>query len=132
MKVFFESNDRKAIKSEHQHYAKLEGQMVVIDCTDKEQVIRLDLYRKGETTYYCCLWIDKNEFCIRGSESAKNSFGAAYAALDSAGISFDTPLPHTHKYDNHKVLDKLEHFMVAIAQNIGVNNSYTHNVFRSN
>jgi len=132
MKVFFESTALRAIKSEHRHDANLEGQMVVIYCTDKEEVVRIDLYKKGQKTYSSCIWINKNTVYVTGSGKANSRFGAIYAALHSAGVSFDLPLPYLGSHVDLQVWDKLEQFAEAIAQAVEVDNYYIHNCLRSN
>lgn len=136
MKAFFASNERSAINPDHRHDNDLEGQMVAIDCNQKKEPVRIDLYRKGQKTYYCCLWvrgwIDKRELFITGSGKANSRFGAVYAALNSAGISFDHPLPELGSNFDVQVWGKLDYFIEAIAEAAGAENCYIHHCLRSN
>lgn len=132
MKAFFASNDRRAIKSEHRHDAHLDGQMVVIDCNHKLETVRIDMYKKGQT-YYCCLWVQGQESVdVTGSGKGKTRFNAVYAALDSAGICFNSQLPEPAMYSDFHIWDKLERFASAIAEAAGAENCYIHNCLRSN
>jgi len=132
MKAFFEDTARMAINPKHRLDCHLDGQMVVIDCAEKEEVLRLDLYKKGQKTYFCCLWNSRNTVYVTGSGTGSTRFAAVYTALKSAGISFDEDLPEIgNDYDRH-VWDKLERFAVAIAQASGVEDYYIHNCLRSN
>jgi len=133
MKVFFEDTTRMEINPKHRHDANLEGQMVVIDCADKEAVVRIDLYKKGQKTYYSCIWINKKIIYVTGSGKANSRFGAIFAALNSAGISFDEGLPEIGGNDyDWPVWGDLERFAEAIAQAVEVDNYYIHNCLRSN
>lgn len=133
MKAFFEAEQCQNINPDHRHDSSLEGQMVAIDCARKKEVVRLDLYKKGQKTYYCCLWTNNDKLYITGSGKSNSRFGAVYAALESAGISFDEPsLPELGRHFDLQVWDKLEPFVLAIAQTAGVENCYVHNCLRSN
>ena len=107
MKAFFASNVHRVINGNHIHHAHLVGQVVAIDCDREKETVRIDLYKKGERSYYCALWIrgwaDKQEVDITGSGKANSRFGAVYAALDSAGITFDPPLPERVHYSDWQV-----------------------------
>lgn len=136
MKAFFASNKLRAINSNHIHHGHWTGQIVAIDCDRKKQPVRVDLYKKGERSYYCALWIrgwaNKQEVDITGSGRANTRFGAVYAALNSAGISFDSPLPELGSNFDVQVWWKLEFVVEAIAETAGAENCYVHHCLRSN
>lgn len=134
MKAFFENCDHRQLKSEHCHHACLEGQIVVIDCYHKLEAVRIDLYKKGQT-YYCCLWINEPaNFFVTGSGKGKTRFGAVYAALGSAGISFDYEPPILGGRTDTKVWHCLKPFVLAIAEATGTGSDdcYIHDCLRSN
>jgi hypothetical protein len=136
MKASFASCIHREINSSHIHHAHLAGQLVAIDCDRKKEPVRVDLYKKGEKSYYCCIWIrgwaDKQEVDITGSGKANSRFGAVYAALDSADISFEHPLPELGSNFDIQVWDKLEYVFTAIAEAAGAERPYIHHCMRSN
>lgn len=136
MKASFVSCIRREINPSHIHHAHLVGQAVAIDCDRKKEAVRIDLYKKGEKSYYCALWIrgwsDKQEVDITGSSKANSRFGAVYAALDSAGISFDRQLPELGSNFDIQVWSKLEYVFAAIAEAAGAEKPYIHHCMRSN
>lgn len=136
MKASFVSCIHRKSNSNHIHHAHLAGQLVVIDCDRKKEPVRVDLYKKGEKSYYCCIWIrgwaDKQEVDITGSGKANSRFGAVYVALTSAGISFDHPLPEPKRNFDIQVWGTLEYVFAAIAEAAGTKNCYVHHCTRAN
>lgn len=137
MKAFFANNVHSAINSNHIHHAHLVGQVVVIDCNRKQQTVRIDLYRKGEKSYYCGLWVrggvdEQDIIDVTGSGKANSRFGAIYAALDGAGISFDRPLRERGRNCDWQVWGALEYVFTAIAEAAGATNCYVHHCMRAN
>jgi len=132
MKALFEDTECRAINPVHRHDDYLDGQLVVIDCNLKKEVVRLDLYKKGQKTYYCCTWISGHKMFVTGSGKSNSRFGAVYAALSSAKISFDDPLPELGRNFDVQVWHKLKRYALAIAQAAGADNCYVHHCLSYN
>jgi hypothetical protein len=125
MKVEYVNKFARSLKSAHRPDNSLIGQCVVIDCDKQEQLIRLDLYKKG-AVYYCCIWIEDGVMDLTTSGKGDSRFDAFCQALANANIRFDS-LPPEPDYD-YRMLESIKPAINAMASATEVERWYIHSV----